>query len=74
MPKCTPRGGEKQNEFVSRCIKQARDDGKEQEQAVGMCENIWREAKKSETRHVMFKSLANLANSIGNFLSKRLYP
>ena len=47
MPKCTPGSGEKQNEFVSRCIKQARDDGKPEDEAQGMCYGIWNETKKS---------------------------
>jgi hypothetical protein len=61
MPKCTPRGGEKQNEFVSRCIKTARDDGKEQDEAVGMCEGIWNNAKKSMVNMKITKAAGLLA-------------
>jgi len=45
---CTPKSGESRNDFVSRCVKEKVGEGKDQEAAVGMCEGIFTEAKKSE--------------------------
>ena len=45
MPK--PQEGESQSEFVSRCISEVRGEGKPQDQAVAMCNDIWSNKKKS---------------------------
>ena len=45
----TPRNGETQSEFVSRCVPIVLDEGtaESQEQAVAICHSYWDEAKKS---------------------------
>lgn len=45
----SPREGESQNEFHSRCMSQLVDDeGKDQDQANAICYSIWEDEKKSE--------------------------
>ena len=49
MPIPKPRTGEKQGEFVSRCIGTLADLGEfEQEQRVAICHQQWRDRKKEE--------------------------
>ena len=50
---CKPRGDEKQNEFISRCIKEQMGKGKTQDDAKGMCHDIWRGEK---AKQGIFKS------------------
>jgi hypothetical protein len=38
-----PGQGEKENEFMPRCIKYMIDEGKEQEQAIAICSSVWEE-------------------------------
>lgn len=58
---CKPRGGEKQNEFISRCIKEQMDKGKNQEEAQGMCYGIWRGEKIKKS---IYKGLSKVLKSI----------
>lgn len=37
----TPRKGESKNDFMSRCIKEVKKEGKSQDAAVGKCQGIW---------------------------------
>jgi len=45
MPLPTPTKGEKRNDFISRCISFAVDEGMPQNQAVAACHTSWRRAK-----------------------------
>ena len=36
-----PQKGEKQDEFMQRCIKYVIDEGKEQQQAIAICNSLW---------------------------------
>jgi len=71
MPKCSVKSGEDRNTFVSRCVKEEMDKGTDQEAAVGKCEGIYNEAKKSETRHVMFKSLTDLCSMVCKAITRK---
>ncbi len=51
---CKPRGGEKQSDFISRCIREQMHGGKTQDEAKGMCYGIWRGEK---AKQGIFKSL-----------------
>lgn len=39
----TPRSSENEQEFISRCIPEMINEGKEQEQATAICYSIWKE-------------------------------
>jgi len=39
----TPRAGEKQSDFISRCVKQVVGEGKTQDQALGQCYGVFRQ-------------------------------
>jgi len=45
MPK--PHKNEKKSNFMHRCIKEVMDEGKTQDQAVGMCHGLWDEHHKA---------------------------
>ncbi|MEK6881604.1 MAG: HK97 family phage prohead protease, partial [Nanoarchaeota archaeon] len=47
MPLPKPRTGEKENDFVGRCISFAVNDGMPQEQAVAACFSTWRASKQN---------------------------
>jgi len=54
-----PNAGEKQSEFISRCVKVVMDEGRTQQQALGKCYGIWRgkhggAAKAEECKDVEF--------------------
>lgn len=51
---CTPKLGEKQSDFISRCIKTEMDKGISQNEAKGKCYGIWRGEK---TKQSIVKSL-----------------
>lgn len=58
---CTPRSGEKQNDFISRCIKEEMNKGTPQKEAQGKCYGIWRGEK---AKQIIVKSL--------NYILKRI--
>lgn len=68
MPKCKPRSGEKRNDFVSRCVPLAIAEGKTQDQAVGMCEGIFTESKKSLLGMKLTKALKAVSDVCGKML------
>ena len=41
-----PRKGEKKDDYISRCIGVLINEGKEQDQAVAICNSMWDESKK----------------------------
>lgn len=45
----TPHEGEDKNTFISRCIPMLIDEGKNQDQAVAICNSLWSEKKKGES-------------------------
>lgn len=47
MPKPVPQPGEDKQDFISRCIEAEVDSGMEQDEAAGMCYDIWENEKKS---------------------------
>jgi len=47
MPVPTPRKDEEQDAFISRCVSFLVDEGTEQEQAVAICFDKWRDSKKA---------------------------
>ena len=38
-----PRSGEKQSDFIGRCVKQVIGEGKDQQAALGQCYGVWRQ-------------------------------
>ena len=58
---CKPRGGEKQNDFISRCIKEEMNKGTSQDQAQGKCYGIWRGEKIKKS---IYKGLSKVLKSI----------
>ena len=58
---CSVKVGESRNDFVSRCVKEQMDKGKSQDEALGMCEGMFNEAKKSEALN---KELFRVVQSI----------
>jgi hypothetical protein len=42
-----PRKDEKQNDYISRCLKEVLGEGKTKEQALGQCYGMWRQAHKT---------------------------
>jgi len=51
MPIPQPTTGESESAFVSRCVSFLIDEGREKEQAVAICYDIWRKRKnKAEER------------------------
>ena len=67
---CKPRGGEKQNEFISRCIKEQMGKGKTQDEAKGMCYGIWRGEKAKQS---IFKSFNMALKRIIKGLNEKRY-
>lgn len=67
---CTPRSGEKQNDFISRCIKEEMDKGTPQDQAKGKCYGIWRGEKTKEARKTILQSV----NRLAKYLIKKIRP
>lgn len=55
MPK--PRSGEAHDDFISRCVLQTIDDGTADspEQAVAICESIWREERMTVIRAALLE-------------------
>lgn len=47
MPTPEPKPDEEKQEFISRCIETERNNGMSQDEAVGMCYDIWERSKKS---------------------------
>jgi hypothetical protein len=43
-----PSKGERENEFIPRCISTLIDEGKDQEQAAAICYSVWKEEHKNE--------------------------
>jgi hypothetical protein len=56
------KSGEKRDDFLKRCIPMVMNEGADQDAAVGKCEGIYNEAKKSEVRHAVLKSLTGLVS------------
>lgn len=59
-----PGAGEKEQDFVSRCIKGEIDSGKDKDQAAAICYSVWGEAKKSEMFTALKKVLKSLVNKL----------
>jgi hypothetical protein len=64
MPECKPKAGENKNDFISRCVKIAMNDGKNQNQALGQCYGIWNNTKKAEKKIIdnVKKSVKEMSN------------
>jgi len=43
-----PKSGEREQEFISRCISTEIDAGYEQDQAAAICYSVWRESRMSK--------------------------
>ena len=52
-----PKEGEKQSDYISRCVKQVMAEGATQEQALGKCYGMFRQAKKSAMAGVIYKMM-----------------
>ena len=48
MPIVKPKPDEKQTEFISRCIKNEINNGKEQKQSAAICYSIWKNRNKKK--------------------------
>ena len=57
----TPRKKEKKNKFISRCISQVVDEGKDSKQAQAICFSLW-ENRKKKSKSTFSKFVARLAN------------
>jgi hypothetical protein len=57
MPLPSPRGSEKQDEFVSRCMSEASGEFADEKQRAAVCHSQWRKAKKEELVEKTFRSL-----------------
>lgn len=68
---CKPKGGEKKSEFVSRCIRTARHEGKSQDEAAGMCYGIWENAVKAAAARTVKKKLFDTVTKMLHSLIKR---
>lgn len=44
----TPRKGEKEKDYMSRCISTLMHEGKEQKQAIAICYSMYREHKRGK--------------------------
>lgn len=55
MPKPNP-SEETRAEWMKRCIPALINEGREQDQAVAICSDMWARAKKSEFKGVLFKN------------------
>jgi hypothetical protein len=45
MPVPKPKKGEKEKDFISRCIPVLMDEGREQKQSIAICYSTWRKEK-----------------------------
>ena len=50
MPLPKPKPGEKQTDFMDRCIHEAKKGTDDKDQAVAMCMNTWRKEKEKNFR------------------------
>lgn len=50
MPLPSPKGKEKKNDFISRCIQDenVKDESKSRDQALAICYSQWRKAKNED--------------------------
>lgn len=64
MPK--PAAGEKQNNFINRCVKQVMNEGSTQDQALGKCYGIWNDTKKAEKK--IIENVKKSVKEMSNFL------
>lgn len=71
MPK--PKGGEKEEDFIGRCVSEIIHEGKlTQEQALGKCYGIWRQGGKSKTeKSQLFKVFVDVTKAIAKDILKR---
>lgn len=47
MPEPKPKPDEEKQDFISRCIEDEVNQGMAQDEAAGMCYDLWEESKKS---------------------------
>ena len=65
---CAPKAGEKQQEFVSRCIADLtnKGEGKDKDQRAAICYSSWRDSKKSE---VIQKTIPKIRKSLQSLIN-----
>lgn len=56
-----PKQGEREDEFISRCISEEISSGYEQEQAAAICYSYWRKDKMSKITDTREKVMAKIA-------------
>ena len=57
MPIPEPASGQSENEYVSECIAQLINEGKDQEQAAAICYETWRNKMNSQVKSFTIKKI-----------------
>ena len=57
MPIPEPSSGQSENEYVSECIAQLINEGKEQDQAAAICYETWRNKMNSQVKSFTIKKI-----------------
>lgn len=65
---CTPRGGESEQDFISRCIREEIKAGATQDEAAGKCYGIWRQ---KQARKTLLKQLESCKKRLEKVIKKR---
>ena len=56
MPIPKPKKGEKEDDFVSRCMSDIGDEYDDKDQALAICHDTWRKSKKKKKQSVYLKN------------------
>ena len=67
-----PKAGETQKEFVARCIPALIDEGKEQDEAVAVCNSMWEKAQEGKAIHICDSCLKALSYQPEEFTVAKL--
>jgi hypothetical protein len=75
MPIPKPNTGETRSQFMSRCVRFLADEGKESEQAIAICYDIYAEENKEELREKYFawKTIDNKRRSLEPYAENTFY-
>jgi len=75
MPIPTPHSNETQGDFMARCVSFLVDEGRENEQAVAICFQQYRESNKKEAQHyyMTWKTFDNKRRSFERYAERTFY-
>jgi hypothetical protein len=68
---CVPKPGEKKSDFISRCIRTARHDGKDQDEAKGMCYGIWNKKAAKTKKEMLYNQLNKELKKLDKEIERR---